>query len=307
MLTKGNQGYLLAIIALLAAIVLSVVYVYGPAPLENSGRWHKFAFECIPDAFVAIVAVPIVYWLFISRGIGAENADSRVNELPIPRQENGSSMRNIQSEVEKASVVEMAGVGTTRVLIVIDVQNDFITGTLKAHQAQAILPHVNRVIRVAKDNGVLVVFTRDWHPEGHWSFDRHGRHCVMHDPGAEISNEVEVPPESLVVNFGVNKGDTAYSALENSSLTMLLDNPRIEVVYVVGIALNYCVKCTCLSVRNLNKAVFTVDEAIASADGNAEANEAAWKELEDGAVKRLPSVDAFAKHLASNRTNRAGG
>ncbi|WP_261344289.1 isochorismatase family protein [Stieleria varia] len=216
-------------------------------------------------------------------------------------------MQNIPSEVAKASIPETVGVDASRVLVVVDVQNDFISGSLKAHKPNKVLQPVNDAIKLAQSNGLLVIFTRDWHPEDHWSFQRHARHCVMNTPGAEISDKIDVPPDSLVVNFGVNQGDVAYSALENPSLTMLLDNPKIESVYVIGIALNYCVKCTCLSITELGKTTFTIDEAIASADGDPDANEKDWKELQDHGVRRLPSIDSFAKHLSqNNRVNRSG-
>jgi nicotinamidase/pyrazinamidase len=310
MLSNDNKNYLLAFIASLVAIILFVVYCLAPPPVQDGARWYAFCFDCIPDAFVATIAIPIVYGLFVRRGITGLNADEpsaqSTKEFGVGVSDQ-YLMRNIPSETAKASIPETAGAGTTQVLIVVDVQNDFVNGSLKAHKAHKVLQPINDAIKLAQSNRLLVIFTRDWHPENHWSFKGHGRHCVMNDPGAEISSKVDVPADSLIVNFGVNQGDVAYSALENPSLTMLLDNPRIESVYVVGIALNYCVKCTCLSITDLGKSTFTIDEAIASADGDLDANNAAWKELEDQGVHRLPTVAAFANKLShNNRVNRSG-
>ena len=55
----------------------------------------------------------------------------------------------------------------TDVLLVIDVQNDFLPGgALGVADGYAILPLVNRLARVFAN----VVITQDWHPAGHASF-----------------------------------------------------------------------------------------------------------------------------------------
>ena len=50
-----------------------------------------------------------------------------------------------------------------KLLIVIDMQNDFITGSLGSPQAQQILPHVQKKIEGYKKNGADILFTRDTH------------------------------------------------------------------------------------------------------------------------------------------------
>ena len=52
-------------------------------------------------------------------------------------------------------------------LIVIDVQNDFVSGSLaNPHGAQAIVPTINSI----RDAFDLTVFSLDWHPHHHCSF-----------------------------------------------------------------------------------------------------------------------------------------
>lgn len=59
-------------------------------------------------------------------------------------------------------------------LLVIDVQVDFVTGALAVPDAQAIISVINRLIREFKHRGLPVVATRDWHPLGHVSFRERG-------------------------------------------------------------------------------------------------------------------------------------
>ena len=50
-----------------------------------------------------------------------------------------------------------------KLLIVIDMQNDFIDGSLGTKEAVAIVPNVAKKIEKARAAGETVVFTRDTH------------------------------------------------------------------------------------------------------------------------------------------------
>ena len=68
----------------------------------------------------------------------------------------------------------------SKLLIVIDMQNDFITGPLGSAQAQAILPSVNAKIGEYRRDGCKVIFTRDTHQDDYLT-TQEGRYLpVMH-------------------------------------------------------------------------------------------------------------------------------
>ncbi len=54
-----------------------------------------------------------------------------------------------------------------KVLIVIDMQNDFVTGSLGNKEAQAIVSGVQAKIKEYADRGDRVIFTRDTHGENY--------------------------------------------------------------------------------------------------------------------------------------------
>ena len=72
------------------------------------------------------------------------------------------------------------------ILITVDLQKDFINGTLPAKDAEQIIPAINNV----KHNFDLLYFTLDWHPANHCSFTKEGGiwpvHCVHYTEGASI-------------------------------------------------------------------------------------------------------------------------
>ncbi|MCL2670891.1 MAG: cysteine hydrolase [Clostridiales bacterium] len=78
-----------------------------------------------------------------------------------------------------------------KLLIVVDMQNDFITGSLGSAQAQAILPAVQAKIAAYKQSGGGVLFTRDTHDDNYLS-SQEGRclpvpHCIAGTEGHAIA------------------------------------------------------------------------------------------------------------------------
>ena len=59
---------LLSIIATLTSGVLALVYWLAPVD-ATSHRLHLLLIDCIPDAVIVLIAIPIVYWLFYRRGL----------------------------------------------------------------------------------------------------------------------------------------------------------------------------------------------------------------------------------------------
>ena len=78
-----------------------------------------------------------------------------------------------------------------KALVVVDMQNDFITGSLGSPMAEAIVPNVRAKIRDYRRNGDLIVFTRDTH-RANYLDTREGKklpveHCIKRTFGWEIA------------------------------------------------------------------------------------------------------------------------
>jgi nicotinamidase-related amidase len=81
-----------------------------------------------------------------------------------------------------------------KLLIVVDMQNDFITGTLGSSQAQAIVPYVKAKVAEFRKEGHTVLFTRDTHFENYLS-TQEGKnlpvpHCIKGTKGHEVTAEL---------------------------------------------------------------------------------------------------------------------
>ena len=82
-----------------------------------------------------------------------------------------------------------------KLLIVVDMQNDFITGALGSEMAQAILPNVKAKIEDYKQNGDAVLFTRDTHQKDYLE-TQEGKflpvvHCVEGTAGHFIADGLD--------------------------------------------------------------------------------------------------------------------
>ena len=95
-----------------------------------------------------------------------------------------------------------------RILVVVDMQNDFIDGALGTPEAQAIVGRVAAKVEAYKNRGDEVVFTRDTHGEN-YPTTQEGRnlpvrHCVRETEGWRISSAIDTTGCTLFdkITFG---------------------------------------------------------------------------------------------------------
>ena len=159
----------------------------------------------------------------------------------------------------------------TDVLLVVDVQNDFITGSLAVPSAEEIIPVINN--SVSKFS--IVIYSGDAHIEKHPSFQAQGGpwpdHCVIDSFGCQLHNDLVITLERPIF---VNKGREveAYSAFSGVITSGIWDAKiiknylnfyHIKRLFICGLATDYCVKNTVLDALKLfNGEVFVLLDAI---------------------------------------------
>lgn len=136
-------------------------------------------------------------------------------------------------------------------LIVVDVQRDFCEGgALAAADTLSLLEPLRKCIENARQAGVVIVFTRDWHPENHSSFQASGGpwpvHCVLDSKGAEFMPPLRAEAGDVVIDKGVATEGPGYSGFEDTGLAARLQELKVSRVGVSGIATEYCVRATAL-------------------------------------------------------------
>ena len=81
-----------------------------------------------------------------------------------------------------------------RVLVVVDVQKDFVDGALGSIAAQSIIPHMRERIKEYADGETLILFTKDTHEENYLETFEGVRlpveHCVRGTPGWSLVKDI---------------------------------------------------------------------------------------------------------------------
>ncbi len=138
--------------------------------------------------------------------------------------------------------------GSTDLLLIVDVQNDFCPGgSLPIPNGDAVVPVLNRYIE--KFDG-RVAASRDWHPANHISFiERGGQwppHCIQNTQGAAFHRDLHLPKNALIISKGAGPDSDQYSALNHTGLAQQLNDRGIRSLWIGGLALDICVRATVL-------------------------------------------------------------
>jgi nicotinamidase/pyrazinamidase len=130
-------------------------------------------------------------------------------------------------------------------LVVVDVQNDFVSGSLAVPDAAAVIAPLNRAVATFRACGLPVFATRDWHPPDHCSFVAQGGtwpvHCVAGTPGADYAPGFKLGPDAIPVYKGTRTDAEAYSTFAGTPLANELRTRGVHRLFIGGLATDYCV------------------------------------------------------------------
>lgn len=141
-----------------------------------------------------------------------------------------------------------------KLLIVVDMQNDFITGSLGTPQAQKILPNVKAKIANYKEKGDNVLFTRDTHGANYLE-TQEGKylpvaHCIEGTAGHLIADGLDTSGSEMF-------DKPTFGSLE---LAKLAARGNYDEVELCGLCTDICVVSNALILKaQLPETTVTVD------------------------------------------------
>jgi len=145
-------------------------------------------------------------------------------------------------------------------LIVVDMQVDFVGpgGKLVVQDARKTIPAIRRLIVKAREAGVPVIFTQDWHRADDPEFSIWPAHAVEGTAGAEIVLELNALPQDYFIR------KRTYDAFFSTDLDLLLRQKGIQILVITGTVSNICVLHTAGSARLRGYEIVVASDAISS-------------------------------------------
>lgn len=147
-------------------------------------------------------------------------------------------------EVPEYTVQEEVEVDPARTaLIVIDMQNDFVKegGTLRVPEAEGTLPAIARLLDLARETGMRVVFTQDTHNEGDPEWRIWPEHTREGAWGWQIVEELRPRDGEVVIR------KLRYDAFYGTPLDHLLRLWSVDTLVICGTVASICVHYTAAS------------------------------------------------------------
>lgn len=134
-----------------------------------------------------------------------------------------------------------------KVLIVVDMQNDFIYGPLGTPEARAIVPNIEKKVKeYTSIDDAQIFFTRDTHDFDYFDTQEgkklHIKHCIYGSSGWRIIPELEGYARR---NFCFDKETFGYEDW-NCELPMARD---IESIELIGVCTDICVVSNALILK----------------------------------------------------------
>ena len=141
-------------------------------------------------------------------------------------------------------------------ILVVDMLNDFVTGSLACDRGQAIVPATAALLNAAREKGVPVIFCNDCHLPG---IDKElklwGDHAIKGTPGAEVIPELELCDKDYVVP------KRRYSGFFQTDLDILLKELGVQTVIITGLHTHMCCRHTSADAYMLGYEVVVAKEA----------------------------------------------
>lgn len=200
----------------------------------------------------------------------------------------------------------------TRALVLVDLQHDFCPGgALAVPGGDAVIPVANKVQR----HFDVIVATQDWHPADHGSFaaNHEGKqpydvielaglpqvlwpvHCVQGSTGAELHRGLDRSRLTQVFPKGTDRTIDSYSGFhdngqrKSTGLDAWLRDRGVRVLYVMGLATDYCVKFTALDAVAAGFETFLIEDGCRAVELQPGDGDGAIEELRGAGVVVIDS------------------
>lgn len=148
----------------------------------------------------------------------------------------------------------------TNVVLVIDAVRGFCDlGNLRNPLMERIIPHIEKLLDKKEKDGWEIIFLADNHTEDDKEFERFPRHCVAGTAECDIVPRLQ---RFLKPDMGNYLPKNRHGGFFRTRLEALLDEYAPEIVMVVGVCTDICVKYTVEELCNRDYRVQVVADCV---------------------------------------------
>jgi nicotinamidase-related amidase len=153
-----------------------------------------------------------------------------------------------------------------KVLIIVDMINDFVTGKLGSPRAREIIPNIAALIKKARKKGIPVIYLRDSHNSTDKEMGIWGEHAMKGTEGSEIIPELKPEKKDIVIE------KRWYSGFVDTELAAILKKTGADTLIFTGVSTDICVQ------NNVGHAYFSGYKTIVPRDCTATLDEESFEQ-----------------------------
>lgn len=183
-----------------------------------------------------------------------------------------------------------------KLLIVVDMQNDFLFDALKNKEGAALIPQMQDKIREYMEDGYEVVFTRDTHADNYMETEEGKNlpvpHCIKGTHGWEIVDSLKefVTEDTKVFDKVTFGSDGLYKYLETYG-------HKFDEIEFIGVCTDICVISNAVLAKTACPNTHIVVDASMCAGVTPEAHETALKAMESLQIEVTHKGEEPWKHI----------
>jgi len=182
-----------------------------------------------------------------------------------------------------------------KAVLVTDMLNDFVTGSLQCKRAMRIIPNIKKLLTAARKSGVPVIYGND----AHFAVDeevvaRWGKHAMKGTKGAEVIPALKPTKKDYILE------KRTYSCFYETGLDMLLralyKGEGVRTVILTGLHAHICIRHTSADAFIRGYKIIIAKDGVEAF--TKEDYEQGLKYLKDVYNAKIMSVDQIIKELS---------
>ncbi|VVB90961.1 putative isochorismatase family protein [uncultured archaeon] len=123
-----------------------------------------------------------------------------------------------------------------KVVIVVDMINDFVTGKLGSRRATEIVPNIASLLKKARKQGIKIIYLRDAHTSDDREIAIWGQHAMKGTQGSEIVPQLKPEKNDIVIE------KKWYSGFVDTELQSILREMGADTLIFAGVSTDICVQ-----------------------------------------------------------------